>query len=54
MTREPADRVGVDDRGRLEPGAAADLVLFDPSPFNRQSGYDLVDRPPRRRHLACS
>lgn len=30
MTRMSADRFGLDDRGRLEVGAAADLVLFDP------------------------
>ena len=31
MTREPADRVGLADRGRLAAGVAADLVLFDPA-----------------------
>jgi len=31
MTSEPASRVGIADRGRLEAGAAADLVLFDPT-----------------------
>ena len=30
MTRMSADRFGLDDRGRIVVGAAADLVLFDP------------------------
>lgn len=30
MTRMSADRFGLDDRGRIALGAAADLVLFDP------------------------
>jgi N-acyl-D-amino-acid deacylase len=29
MTSIPAERVGLTDRGRIEPGLAADLVLFD-------------------------
>lgn len=30
MTRMSADRFGLDDRGRIEIGAAADLVIFNP------------------------
>lgn len=31
MTRMSADRFGLDDRGRIEIGAAADLVVFNPN-----------------------
>ncbi len=31
MTSLAADHVGLKDRGRLAPGAYADLVLFDPA-----------------------
>ena len=30
MTRMPADRIGLATRGRIEPGAVADIVVFDP------------------------
>jgi N-acyl-D-aspartate/D-glutamate deacylase len=33
MTSVPADRFGLSGRGRVAVGAAADLVLFDPTTF---------------------
>lgn len=30
MTRMPADRIGLSDRGRIAAGAVADIVVFDP------------------------
>ena len=30
MTRMPADRIGLSDRGRIEPGAIADISVLDP------------------------
>ena len=31
MTRMPADRIGLLDRGRIQAGAVADIVVFDPA-----------------------
>ena len=33
VTRNPAEVVGLPDRGRIEAGARADLIVVDPSPF---------------------
>ena len=31
MTRMPAERIGLQDRGRIEVGAFADISVFDPA-----------------------
>lgn len=46
ITAEPARRLGLADRGRLEPGLVADVVVFDPATIaNRATTADPVARP---------
>jgi N-acyl-D-aspartate/D-glutamate deacylase len=42
ITAMPADIFGLADRGRLAPGLAADVVVFDP--------HAIADHPPELRH----
>jgi len=39
LTRRPADRFGLVGKGRLEPGADADLCLFDPAQIRESGSY---------------
>jgi N-acyl-D-amino-acid deacylase len=40
MTGKPADAYGLADRGRIEPGLRADLVLFDPDSVAGPADFD--------------
>jgi N-acyl-D-amino-acid deacylase len=40
MTSLPASRIGLVDRGRLAPGMAADIVVFDPSAVADKATYE--------------
>ena len=39
MTYLPADKIGLKDRGRINEGAFADLVVFDLTTINDNSTY---------------
>ena len=40
MSSFPASRIGLSDRGRLAPGVAADVVVFDPSTVEDKATYE--------------
>ncbi len=46
MTGKTADKLGLADRGRLEVGAKADLVLFDPAEVRDRATYEDPTRTP--------
>ena len=45
LTSHPADLYGIPDRGRIEPGAWADLLLFDPSTVGVSASERVADLP---------
>jgi N-acyl-D-amino-acid deacylase len=46
MTSAAATRIGLTDRGRIDNGLAADLVLFDPDQVRSNATYDEPRRYP--------
>jgi N-acyl-D-amino-acid deacylase len=51
VTSVPAERYGLRGRGRLAPGYAADLVLFDPARVGTRKTEMVHDLPQRQRRL---
>ena len=51
VTSVPAERYGLAGRGRLAPGLAADLVLFDPQRVGTSPTTMVYDLPQRQRRL---
>jgi N-acyl-D-aspartate/D-glutamate deacylase len=45
LTSHPADAFGIGDRGRIMPGACADLLLFDPAVVGRTPVRRVFDLP---------
>ncbi len=46
ITWNPARRMGIPDRGRIEEGMKGDLVVLDPSAFSDRATYEQPDRFP--------
>jgi N-acyl-D-amino-acid deacylase len=46
ITARPAERFGIRDRGRLVPGAHADIVIFDAARIGSPATYDNPEQPP--------
>lgn len=44
MTSQPADRLGLPDRGRLAPGHYADIVVYDPASIADHATFDAPHR----------
>jgi len=46
ITSAPAERFGFTGRGRLQPGAIADITVFDPKTIRSRATYTDPERPP--------
>jgi dihydroorotase/N-acyl-D-amino-acid deacylase len=47
ITSLPAERFGLGDRGRIEAGRRADLVVFDPARVGSPATYESPEQPPQ-------
>jgi len=51
ITSQPASRLGLKDRGRIAPGAIADITIFDPLTIGSPATFDSPTQPPVGIHL---